>query len=55
VLASDPTLSVRGDAAEECWRIIEPVQRAWAEDAVPMDSYPAGSTGPKEWAAGSGE
>jgi glucose-6-phosphate 1-dehydrogenase len=49
VLASDPTLSVRGDAAEECWRIIEPVQRAWAANEVPMDTYPAGSAGPKGW------
>jgi glucose-6-phosphate 1-dehydrogenase len=49
VLDSDPTLSVRGDAAEECWRIVEPVQEAWAAGDVPMDTYPAGSAGPKGW------
>ncbi|WP_310963786.1 glucose-6-phosphate dehydrogenase [Nocardioides terrisoli] len=49
VLDADPTLSVRGDTAEQCWRILEPVQRAWREDKVPMDTYPAGSDGPKGW------
>jgi glucose-6-phosphate 1-dehydrogenase len=50
VLDSDPTLSVRGDTAEECWRIVEPVLAAWKDDDVPMDTYPAGSDGPKRWA-----
>jgi glucose-6-phosphate 1-dehydrogenase len=49
VLAADPTLSVRGDSAEECWRIVAPVQKAWAADAVPMDTYAAGSDGPRGW------
>jgi glucose-6-phosphate 1-dehydrogenase len=49
LLAGDPTLSVRGDVAEECWRIVTPVLAAWAKDAVPLDSYPAGSSGPKSW------
>lgn len=47
--AGDPTLSVRGDVAEECWRIVTPVLAAWRKNAVPLDSYPAGSTGPKSW------
>lgn len=49
VLDSDPTLSVRGDTAVDCWRIIEPVLRAWRDDVVPLDDYPAGSEGPKSW------
>ncbi|MGH3413926.1 MAG: glucose-6-phosphate dehydrogenase [Marmoricola sp.] len=49
VIAADPTLSVRGDTAEQCWRIIAPVQRAWRADKVPMQTYPAGSCGPKGW------
>lgn len=49
VLAADPTLSVRGDTAEQCWRIVEPVQEAWRTDKVPMDTYAAGSAGPKDW------
>jgi glucose-6-phosphate 1-dehydrogenase len=46
VLDDDPTLSVRGDTAEQCWRIVEPVLTAWRKDAVPLLEYPAGSTGP---------
>jgi glucose-6-phosphate 1-dehydrogenase len=46
VLAGDPLLSVRGDTAVECWRIIEPVQEAWRANKVPLQDYPAGSSGP---------
>jgi len=46
VLACDPLLSVRGDVAEECWRIVAPVLKAFAADEVPMETYPAGSGGP---------
>jgi len=49
ILADDPTLSVRGDVAEECWRIVEPVLGAWREGLVPLDEYPAGSDGPSDW------
>ena len=46
ILDGDPTLSVRGDTAEECWRIVEPVLAAWRADAVPLGEYAAGSSGP---------
>ena len=46
VLTGDPMLSVRGDSAEQCWRIVQPVIDAWRSGAVPMDEYPAGSSGP---------
>ncbi|MFF2315875.1 glucose-6-phosphate dehydrogenase [Arthrobacter sp. NPDC058097] len=46
VLTGDPLLSVRGDTAEECWRIVEPVLAAWAEGKVPLEEYRAGSDGP---------
>jgi len=49
VLDGDPALSVRGDTAEECWRIIAPVLKAWAADDVPLDDYRAGSNGPGSW------
>ncbi|TLM72443.1 glucose-6-phosphate dehydrogenase [Pseudarthrobacter sp. NamB4] len=49
VLAGDPLLSVRGDTAEECWRIVEPVLKAWQQDAVPLEEYDAGSAGPAGW------
>jgi glucose-6-phosphate 1-dehydrogenase len=49
VLDGDPLLSVRGDTAEECWRIVDPVLQAWREGKVPMDEYAAGSDGPASW------
>jgi glucose-6-phosphate 1-dehydrogenase len=44
VLAGDATLAVRGDEAEEAWRIMQPILDAWAQDVVPLQSYPAGTT-----------
>lgn len=49
VLSADPLLSVRGDTAEECWRIVEPAFAAWKAATVPMEEYAAGSTGPESW------
>ncbi|MEV7604885.1 glucose-6-phosphate dehydrogenase [Paenarthrobacter sp. NPDC089322] len=49
VITGDPLLSVRGDTAEDCWRIIEPVLRAWERGTVPLDEYDAGSAGPAGW------
>lgn len=49
VLEGDPTLSVRGDTAVDCWRIIEPVLEAWRANEVPLGEYPAGSDGPEGW------
>jgi len=46
VLNGDPTLSIRGDEAEESWRIVDPVVAAWSRDLVPLEEYPAGSEGP---------
>ncbi|NYI04849.1 glucose-6-phosphate dehydrogenase [Allostreptomyces psammosilenae] len=46
VLSGDPSLFIRGDEAEEAWRVVEPVLEAWARDRVPLLTYPAGSTGP---------
>ncbi|MBO0746640.1 MAG: glucose-6-phosphate dehydrogenase, partial [Candidatus Dormibacteraeota bacterium] len=46
VLNDDPTLSIRGDEAEESWRIVDPVVAAWSRNLVPLEEYPAGSEGP---------
>jgi glucose-6-phosphate 1-dehydrogenase len=46
ILQGDPTLSIRGDEAEQLWRIVEPVVKAWADGEVPLEEYPAGSSGP---------
>ena len=49
VLDGDPLLAVRGDVAEECWRIVGPVLAGWQADTVAMETYPAGSEGPPGW------
>ncbi len=49
MLDADPLLSVRGDTAEECWRIVDPVLEAWRSNSVPLDEYAAGSSGPTSW------
>ena len=46
MLRNQPTLFIRGDEAEEAWRIIDPIAQAWAADEVPMQTYPAGSEPP---------
>jgi len=46
VLAGDARLSIRGDEAEESWRVVTPVLDAWAKDLVPLEDYRAGSQGP---------
>ncbi|NNG38575.1 glucose-6-phosphate dehydrogenase [Flexivirga sp. ID2601S] len=49
ILDGNPLLSVRGDSAESCWHIVEPVLNAWAAGKVPMEEYAAGSEGPEGW------
>lgn len=49
IMDGDPTLAVRADSAEQCWRIVQPVLDAWRRGEVPLDEYPAGSEGPGEW------
>lgn len=49
VLTGDPLLSVRADAAEDCWRILDPVLHAWSHGEVPLEEYEAGTTGPASW------
>ncbi len=49
VLDGDPLLSIRGDVAEQCWRIVEPVVDAWKRGEGELAEYPAGSDGPAQW------
>ena len=42
MLNSSPMLFIRGDEAEEAWRIIDPVMNAWTAGDVPMQQYLAG-------------
>ncbi len=50
ILDNDASLSVRGDTAVDCWRIVAPVVQAWRDGAVELETYPAGSRGPADWA-----
>jgi glucose-6-phosphate 1-dehydrogenase len=45
LLEGGSALSVRGDEAEEAWRVLTPVLDAWADGRVPLEEYPAGSAG----------
>jgi glucose-6-phosphate 1-dehydrogenase len=42
VLEGDPTFSIRGDEAEEAWRIMEPILEHWTAGTSPLREYPAG-------------
>jgi glucose-6-phosphate 1-dehydrogenase len=46
MLGHDPTLFIRGDEAEEAWRLIDPVVDAWSKGEVPMQEYEAGKPPP---------
>ncbi|WP_226343735.1 glucose-6-phosphate dehydrogenase [Agilicoccus flavus] len=51
IMDGDPLLSVRGDMAEKCWKVVSPVVDAWRKNKVPLEEYPAGSSGPDGWPA----
>jgi len=49
VMEGEATLFIRGDEAEEQWRLITPIEEAWASQAVrELPVYEAGSDGPGE-------
>jgi glucose-6-phosphate 1-dehydrogenase len=49
VMRGDPTLFTRGDEVEAEWRIITPIEEAWAQLTPPsFPNYAAGSEGPAE-------
>ena len=45
-LDGNPALAIRGDEAEECCRIVEPIVAEWENGSPPLLCYPAGSEGP---------
>jgi glucose-6-phosphate 1-dehydrogenase len=46
VMQGDATLFIRGDEAEEQWRLITPIEEAWARQGLrELPSYPAGTEG----------
>ena len=48
VMRGDATLFTRNDEAEAQWRIIDPIEQAWAAGLAPPVTYEAGTQGPAE-------
>jgi glucose-6-phosphate 1-dehydrogenase len=46
VLNENVALSIRGDEAEQSWRVVAPVLDGWSGGLVPLLEYPAGTLGP---------
>ena len=46
LLRGDPTLAVRDDEAEQCWRVVDDVLAGWRTGTPALRDYPAGSDGP---------
>jgi glucose-6-phosphate 1-dehydrogenase len=46
VLHGNSALSIRGDEAEEAWRVLTPVLEGWSRNLTPLEEYDAGSDGP---------
>ena len=47
-LMGDPTLFIRTDEVEQCWRIVDPIIDRWANDNSPIPTYEAASWGPTD-------
>jgi glucose-6-phosphate 1-dehydrogenase len=47
-MRGDATLFTRNDEVEAQWRIIDPIEHAWAADLAPLATYEAGTQGPEE-------
>jgi glucose-6-phosphate 1-dehydrogenase len=50
-LTGDASIFIRADEVEHSWRVVQPFLDAFASDAVPLATYPAGTWGPVEAAA----
>ena len=48
VMRGEATLFTRNDEAEAQWRIIDPIEHAWAADTTPPATYEAGTQGPDD-------
>jgi glucose-6-phosphate 1-dehydrogenase len=46
-MLGDPTLFTRWDSVEAAWELLTPVLDAWADGASPLQTYEAGSWGPR--------
>jgi glucose-6-phosphate 1-dehydrogenase len=48
ILTRTCALSVRGDEAEESWRVVTPILDTWSNELAPLQEYAAGSDGPPQ-------
>ena len=46
MLSGRPAVFIGGGEAEELWRIFDPIVKSWANDDVPLRTYPAGGEPP---------
>jgi glucose-6-phosphate 1-dehydrogenase len=46
-MLGDPTLFTRSDEVEAAWTLIDEVEKAWREGKPPLQTYAAGTWGPK--------
>ncbi len=46
MLEGHASLFIRGDEAEEAWRIVDPIVAAWRDGVVPLHTYAAGEAPP---------
>ncbi|MGO1325187.1 MAG: hypothetical protein ACTMH8_06610, partial [Brevibacterium aurantiacum] len=46
VLEGESDLAAGPEESTLAWQILTPVLEAWADGSVPMEDYPAGSSGP---------
>lgn len=47
VIKGDRSLFLRYDEVKAAWKVVDPVLQSWASDTSYIDTYPAGSWGPK--------
>lgn len=47
-MIGDPTLFIRTDEVDQAWKVVAPIQEAFAEGYPPLRFYPAGTFGPLE-------
>jgi glucose-6-phosphate 1-dehydrogenase len=47
-LLGDPTLFIRTDEVQQCWRIVDPIIERWGNDNSPIPTYEAASWGPTD-------
>ena len=46
-MRGDRTLFATNEEVLQCWRVTEPILKAWGDPAFPLEIYPKGSWGPK--------